>query len=58
MGRIGFEPHHQKGSHLTLKREADGRRAVVLLHDALDTGTLHEILAQSGITVAELLAVL
>ena len=54
--KIGFEEHHQKGSHLTLKRSSDKRRVVVPVHPgkALKIGTLKGILDDVGLSKEEL----
>ncbi len=37
--RAGFEPHHRKGSHVTMKEGvAPYRRVVVPMHDPVDGG--------------------
>ncbi len=56
--RLGFLPHHQTGSHLVLRRPADGKRLVVPMHSALDTGTLHKLIKQAQCALEEFLAAL
>lgn len=54
--KIGFEPHHQKGSHLTLKRSSDKRRVVIPIHPGktIKMGTLKGILDDAGLSKKEL----
>lgn len=53
--RAGFVEHHQKGSHLVLKREKDGRRTLVAMHTGdLTRGIVKAILSQTGLTEEEL----
>ncbi len=54
--KIGFEPHHQKGSHLTLKRSSDNRRIVIPVHPGktIKTGTLKSIIDDAGLSKKEL----
>jgi len=54
--RLGFEPSHQRGSHLTLKRASDGRRVTVPIHASrtLKKGLLKGILKDIGLTVEDL----
>jgi predicted RNA binding protein YcfA (HicA-like mRNA interferase family) len=53
--RLGFMQIRQHGSHVFLKRQAQGRSSscVVPLHKELAVGTLHGILRQAGITPEE-----
>ena len=46
LGKIGFVPVRQKGSHIFL-RHSDGRRTVVPLHDEVNKSTLMDILSQT-----------
>ena len=55
LGRLGFVPHHQVGSHLVLRRRDGTGRVSVPLHDALDVGTLLSILEQAGLSRQEFL---
>jgi predicted RNA binding protein YcfA (HicA-like mRNA interferase family) len=54
--RAGFIEHHQRGSHLTLRREADGRRVTIPVHAGrtIKRGTLKGILADADITPTDL----
>lgn len=53
--RAGFVEHHQKGSHLVLKREKDNRRTLVAMHTGdLTRGIVKAILAQTGLSEDEL----
>ena len=53
--RLGFEQSHQRGSHLTLKRPRDGRRATIPVHAGrtLKKGLLKGLLNDIGLTVEE-----
>ena len=44
---LGFELARQRGSHVVLRRGAQG--CVVPMHRELETGTLHGIIKQAGI---------
>lgn len=54
--RAGFVVLRQKGSHVALERRSDGEtwQTVVPLHRELCTGTLSDILQQTGLTPDEL----
>ena len=58
--KLGFEAQRQKGSHLTMRRESDGRRATVPIHKGRDipNGTLRGILKDADVTAEQLLEVL
>jgi predicted RNA binding protein YcfA (HicA-like mRNA interferase family) len=51
----GYKPRRQKGSHLTLWREADKRRVTVPVHPGreLPIGTLRGILRDADIALEE-----
>ena len=50
LGKVGFVPKRQKGSHIILVSETDTRRALVVPnHKEIDTGTLVEIIRQAGL---------
>ena len=53
--RLAFEPFHQRGSHLTLKRVIDNRRVTIPIHAGrtLKKGLLLGILKDIGLTVHE-----
>ena len=55
--RLGFEEQRQKGSHVHLKRETDGRRLTVPIHKGrtIPPGTLRAILRDAEITIDELI---
>ena len=53
---LGFERLRQKGSHVVLRREAQG--TVVPLHREIKVGTLAGILRQAGVSADELIKVL
>jgi len=51
--RAGFEEQRQRGSHLHLRRAADGRRVTVPVHKGriVPIGTLRAILRDADISV-------
>ena len=53
--RAGFVEIHQRGSHLTLKNNKNGRFATVPMHSKdIPTGTLHNIIVkQVGLSIEE-----
>ena len=57
--RAGFRVRRQSGSHVVMTDEA-GRQAVVPIHGNRDLkpGTARGIIADAGLTVAELIALL
>lgn len=52
LSHVGFQAVRQKGSHVILVKETKERKisTVVPLHKEVDTGTLIEIIRQSGLT--------
>ena len=52
----GFEVVRQRGSHVVMRRGADG--CVVPKHRELKTGTLVGVLKQAGVTVEQFVAAL
>lgn len=49
--RLGFEVHHQRGSHVVMRHVEDpGRRAVVPTHREVRKGTLNAILKGARVT--------
>lgn len=58
LGRLGFQPVRQTGSHPTVWNAKVRKLAVIPMHPALDVGTLLEILRQAGITRDEFLEAL
>ena len=57
--RAGFEPHHRKGSHVTMKEGVSPyQRVVVPMHDPVRRGTLRSIIRDAGLTVEEFVALL
>lgn len=52
--QLGFVRLRQRGSHVVLRRGANG--TVVPLHDPVKTGTLAGILRQAGLSQDEFLA--
>lgn len=55
---MGFVREWQKGSHLTLRRAADGARVTIPMHDAIRIGTLASALKGANIALTEFLAAL
>ncbi|HKZ63252.1 MAG TPA: type II toxin-antitoxin system HicA family toxin [Thermoplasmata archaeon] len=54
--RLGFELHHQTGSHVVMKHAEDPtRRAVVPMHPDLRKGTLNSILKGAKVSHEEFL---
>ncbi len=52
--KVGYEFHHQKGSHITLVKTSErSKRIVVPIHKSksLGKGLLHTILKDAGLTV-------
>ena len=57
--RIGYEPDHQRGSHIVLRHvDPPHRRLTVPEHDEVAKGTLRAIIRQAGLTVDEFTALL
>jgi predicted RNA binding protein YcfA (HicA-like mRNA interferase family) len=57
--RIGYEPDHQRGSHIVLRHvDPPHRRLTVPDHDEVAKGTLRAIIRQVGIGVDEFTALL
>jgi len=58
--KAGFTPKRQKGSHLTLWREANKRRVTVPIHPGREVpiGTLQSILRDADISAEDLRALL
>ncbi|MBM4049784.1 MAG: addiction module toxin, HicA family [Planctomycetes bacterium] len=58
LAALGFEFHHQEGSHAVYKRAMDGKRIVVAKHGArsIPRGTLRAIIRQTGAPVEEFIA--
>jgi predicted RNA binding protein YcfA (HicA-like mRNA interferase family) len=56
--RAGFVRWNQRGSHLSLYREQDGRSLTVPIHFAqtVPKGTLRAIIKQAGLSVQEFLS--
>ena len=48
LGRLGFEVMRQSGSHVVMRRDAQG--CVVPLHKELKAGTLAGVLRQAGVS--------
>ncbi|MEK6953932.1 MAG: type II toxin-antitoxin system HicA family toxin [Candidatus Micrarchaeota archaeon] len=60
LSKIGFAQVRQKGSHVTVKKHAEGKLliATIPLHPALDTGTLLGILRKLQISREDFLKLL
>lgn len=57
--RIGFEEHHQKGSHLALRHPVTKRRTIVAMHRKdLKRSTVKGILLEAGLTEEDILRLL
>ena len=57
--KMGYYFHHQRGSHVTLKKDGPpATRVVVPLHDPVRKGTLKSILFDAGITTEEFVQLL
>lgn len=58
--RAGFEERRQRGSHLTMRRQSDGKRVTVPVHEGqtVPVGTLRAILRDAGLTVEDLMELL
>ena len=54
--KLGFEVSRQKGSHVVMKRGADG--CVIPNHQEIKIGTLAGVLRQAGISAEEFIAAL
>lgn len=57
LGKVGFLPVRQSGSHIML-RNIEGIRITVPKHDPIGRGLLIEIIAEAGITKEDLLKLL
>jgi len=59
LAKAGFIVHHQKGSHIALKRDGPPpNRVVVPAHKELKKGMLRTIVKQAGLSVEEFLELL
>lgn len=59
LGKIGFEPDHQKGSHLVLRKTVSPfTRIVVPKRNPLPKGTLRAIIRQAGLNRDEFIKLL
>ena len=58
LGKAGFAPVRQKGSHVILQREEPFCMVVVPNHAELDRGTVRSILRQAELTVDEFVGLL
>jgi len=60
LGKIGFQVRRQKGSHIILVNESSKSKRMVVVpnHKEIDTGTLVEIIRQSGLKREEFLALI
>jgi predicted RNA binding protein YcfA (HicA-like mRNA interferase family) len=53
LGRLGFVPERQKGSHLTMHNASTGRTVVVPMHPVIAVGMLAAILEDAGIELSQ-----
>ncbi len=60
LSKIGFQVRRQKGSHVILVNESSKPKLMVVVpnHQEIDTGTLVEIIRQSGLKREEFLALI
>ena len=62
LGKAGFYIHHQKGSHVTLRKEEDHQVHIVVpvvpVHQVVKKGTLRSIIKDAGLTVEEFVELL
>jgi predicted RNA binding protein YcfA (HicA-like mRNA interferase family) len=60
LGKAGFVPVRQKGSHVFMRKEILGKKitTVVPVHNEIDVGTLLEIIRQCKMTRDEFLDLL
>jgi len=60
LGKIGFQVRRQKGSHIILANGSSKPKRMVVVpnHKEIDTGTLVEIMRQSGLKREDFLALL
>ena len=57
--RAGIYVHHQKGSHVTHRKEENPQvRVVVPIHHVVKKGTLRSIIKDAGLTVGEFVELL
>jgi predicted RNA binding protein YcfA (HicA-like mRNA interferase family) len=56
--KAGFYVSHQRGSHITLRRDTPPGRVTVPNHKELKKGMLRGIIRQAGMTVDEFLELL
>jgi predicted RNA binding protein YcfA (HicA-like mRNA interferase family) len=56
--RTGFYTRRQKGSHIIMRRDNPFAQIVVPAHRSIDTGTLSNIIQETGLTVDEFIALL
>jgi predicted RNA binding protein YcfA (HicA-like mRNA interferase family) len=53
LGKIGFYVARQKGSHITMRRDAPPGRVTVPNHQTIKPGMLRRIINDAGLTVDE-----
>ena len=58
LGKVGFQVHRQRGSHIVLVRKTPSAQTTIPNHKELDRGTLRAIIRQTGLTVDEFIALL
>jgi len=57
LGKAGFVPSRQSGSHIVL-RNTEGKRVTLPKHDPIGKGLLMEIIAEAGLSREEFLKLL
>ena len=58
LAQAGFYFHHQRGSHVVLRRDEPRSMLVVPNHRELDRGTLRAIIRQAGLSLDEFVRLL
>jgi len=59
LSKAGFYAHHQRGSHIALRRDGPPpNRVVVPAHRELKKGMLRAIITQAGLTIEEFIKLL
>jgi len=53
LGKVGYYPKRQEGSHVIMRRDNPFGQVVVPDHKVLDRGTLRAIIRQAGMSVDE-----
>jgi predicted RNA binding protein YcfA (HicA-like mRNA interferase family) len=59
LGKVGYQPDHQRGSHIVTRLQVEPHtRITVPDHSELAKGTLRAIIRQAGLTVDQFKALL